>query len=285
MTAPTRPMLRWLGGKYRMREWIVGLMPAHQIYVEPFGGAASVLLAKPRSYNEVLNDLDDDLVNLYRVLRDPAQGRALVHRLRLTPYALAEYNLALQRTDDPVERAARMVIRSHMSHGSNAAMIDRPSGFRSDGRSGSTNVAGEWAGFPAALGPIVKRLRGVTIQSKPAGDLIALYDDPKVLIYLDPPYVPSTRSPKAKRSEQYHAYRHEMTVADHEQLLDQLVAHRGMIMLSGYESDLYSKRLQGWKVMRLQARAHRNSVRTELLWLNPAAVQARDAGPLFGAAA
>jgi hypothetical protein len=94
MTAPSRPLLRWLGGKFRLAEWIVGQMPAHDIYLEPFGGAASVLMRKPRAYNEIINDLDDELVNLFRVLREREAAAELIRRLELTAYAEAEYQLA-----------------------------------------------------------------------------------------------------------------------------------------------------------------------------------------------
>jgi DNA adenine methylase len=283
MSAPARPLLRWLGGKYRLAEWIVGQMPAHDIYLEPFGGAASVLFRKPRAYNEVLSDLDDELVNLYRVLREPDCAAELIRRLELTPYAEAEYLLALKPVHgaDQVERAARLVVRSHMAHGSNGARTDRPAGFRSDGRSGTTNVAGEWASFPSAMWAMVERLRGVTIRRDPAKLLIDEYRDQKVLIYLDPPYMPETRSTKARQREGYHAYSYEMTVEDHQALLDQIADHPAQIMLSGYDTALYRERLRGWQVRTKRARAHRNSPRTELLWLNPLAASRLDAGPLF----
>lgn len=282
MNAPSRPLLRWLGGKYRLAEWIVGQMPDHLIYLEAFAGAASVLFRKPRAYNEIINDLDGDLVNLFRVLRSPAAGE-LIRRLTLTAYAEAEYQLANRPVAgaDRVERARRLIVRSHMAHGSNGARPDRPAGFRSDGRSGTTNVAGEWAALPAALTAMVERLRGVTIRQEPAGALIDEYRDQKVLIYLDPPYMPETRSTKARQREGYHAYRHEMSVEDHERLLAQICDHPAMIMISGYDTPLYRDRLAGWSVRSKRARAHRNSPRTELLWLNQACAEALDHGPLF----
>lgn len=282
MNAPARPLLRWLGGKYRLASWVVSQMPEHRIYLEPYGGAASVLFRKPRAYNEIVNDLDDELVNLFRVMREPLQARLLVRRLKLTPYAEAEYQLALEPAAEPIERAARLIVRSHLGHGSNSARIDRPSGFRCDGRKGTTNVAREWADYPAALAHMVRRLRGVSIRCLPAGEIIGRYRDPKVLIYLDPPYVTGTRSAKKKQDEGFHAYRHEMTDADHSALLDQICDHPAMIMLSGYWSELYAERLAGWRCLTKDARAHRNLPRVERLWLNDACVRALDHGPLFG---
>lgn len=282
MTAPTRPLLRWLGGKFRDAPKIIAQFPPHRIYVEPYGGAFSVGLAKPRAYNEVYNDLDGELVNLFRVLRGP-DAPELLRQLALTPYAEAEYLLALETCPDPVERARRTIARSHMAHGTGSARLDRPSGFRSDGRSGSTNVAGEWADLPAALRATVERLQGVTIRQVPALDLIQLYDDPKCLIYLDPPYLPATRSIKARKGgERYHTYAHEMTEADHAELLEVIRSSSAMIVLSGYPDPTYDAALAGWSTRTYAARAHRNSARTERLWLNPAALAGHG---LFGEAA
>lgn len=197
---PSRPVLRWLGGKYRLAPWIIGHFPDHRIYLEPFGGGASVLLAKAPAYNDIYNDLDGELVNLFTVLRE--QGAELIRQLRLTPYAEVEYWRAFEQCDEPLERARRTLVRSHMGHGTGGARIDRPTGFRTDGVSGSTNVAGEWAEFPDDLPPIIHRLRRVNIMQRPALELIARYSDPKVLIYLDPPYLPETRSAKSRKRRQ-----------------------------------------------------------------------------------
>lgn len=283
MNAPiTRPLLRWLGGKRRLAPWIIGHFPDHDIYLEPFGGAASVLMAKPRAYNEIINDLDDELVNLYRVLRRPDRAAQLICALELTPYAEAEYELACLPSRNPIERARRLVVRSHMAHGTNGSRLDRPAGFRSDGRSGTTNVAGEWASLPAAMWAIAERFRGVTIRHESAEALIDEYRDPKVLIYLDPPYMPATRSTKARQREKFHAYTHEMDEAAHARLLAQISGHPAMILISGYQTPLYAEALAGWDCRRKQARAHRNSPREELLWINPAASSKLDLGPLFG---
>lgn len=280
-----RPVLRWLGGKFRLARWIIAHFPYHDLYVEPYGGAASVLLQKERAYNEVWNDLDGDLVNLFRVMRGP-QAAELLRQLHLTPYAEAEYQLALQVAEDPIERARRMIVRSHMGHGTGGARLDRPTGFRMDGTSIGTNVAGEWAELPAALEAVCTRFKGVTIVQRPALQLIRRYNDPKALIYLDPPYIPDTRSAKSKKGgEKYHTYQHEMTVQQHEEMLDEIAASRAMIVLSGYPNDLYAERLKGWTRRTCAARAHRNSPRTEGLWLSPAVIQAQAHGPLFGAAA
>src|SRR5437868_3648689 len=111
---PTRPVLCWHGGKWKLAPWIVSHFPPHRVYVEPFGGAASVLIQKPRSYGEVYNDLDQDVVNLFRILQVPAQAAALRDKLRLTPFSREEFELGYLDAEDPVERARRLVILSFM---------------------------------------------------------------------------------------------------------------------------------------------------------------------------
>lgn len=285
MSRPPRPPLRWLGGKFRLAPVIVSHFPPHRLYAELYGGGGSVLWHKPRSYNEVYNDLDGELVNLFRVLRSD-DAPELLRQLTLTPYAREEYWAAFEPTEDPIERARRTVVRSHMGHGTSGARLDRPTGFRSDGTSGTTNVAGEWAELPAALNFIVDRIRGVSIEQKPALELLARYDDPSVLIYLDPPYLPATRSTKSRKpGERYHTYAFELTEADHEELLAAVQRSRAMIVLSGYPHPLYDAALDGWTRREVEARAHRNSPRTEVLWINPPAAEALGSGPLFEVAA
>jgi DNA adenine methylase len=285
-TRINRPALRWLGGKYRLAPQIIAMMPPHRIYAEAFAGGYSVGLRKPRSYNEVLNDLNGEIVNLFQVLRCPASSAKLRDALHLTPYARAEYLAAIAPTDCAIERARRLVVRSHMAHGTGGARIDRPTGFRNDGTSGTTNVAGEWADLPTALLAITERLRGVTIEQMPAVDLLRRMDAPNVLHYLDPPYMPETRSMKSRKAEGYHTYRHEMTIDDHAELLEVCAASTAMIMLSGYATSLYDSTLSGWHRVEFSARAHRNSPRTEVLWLNPPAAEAINAPQLkFGACA
>lgn len=280
--SPQRPLLRYLGSKWRLAPWIIAQLPPHEIYLEPYGGGASLLLRKTRVRSEIYNDLDGELVNLFRVLRDPLGGGELVRKLKLTPYARAEYVEAMEPCQDAIERARRLLVRSHMGHGTRGTRTDRPAGFRSDGTSGTTRVAGEWADFPEVLLAIIDRIRGVSIDNRPALELIEYWDDPKTLIYLDPPYLPATRSSKARQAEGYHVYAHEMTVEQHVELLDRIQATQSMVALSGYPSSLYDEKLAGWERRETSARAHRNTERTEVLWLNAAAVAACPQPQLFG---
>jgi DNA adenine methylase len=271
---PTRPALRYHGGKWRLAPWIIQHFPAHQVYVEPFGGAASVLLRKPRSYAEIYNDLDDEVVGLFRVLRSP-RAAELVEAVRLTPFARAEIEECYQPTDEPVERARRMIARSFMGFGSNAHNIRVKTGFRSNSnRSGST-PARDWANIPQALAAIVERFSGVVIENRDALEVMQKHDGPDTLHYLDPPYVHETRSSRLSGRNDYHGYKHEMTDAQHAAVLAGARGLEGMVILSGYPHPLYDDALPGWERILHATHADGARKRIEALWLNPAAQRGR----------
>ena len=221
-----RPALRYHGGKWRIANWLIGHMPAHRTYVEPYGGAASVLLRKARVYAEVYNDLDEEVVNLFSVLRDPADAERLQRMCELTPYARREFERAYEVSEDPLERARRLLVRSFMGHGSSGVRKHR-TGFRSNHTRSHTTPASDWMGWPAAIAAISARLRGVIIECRPAPDIIARFDATETLFYVDPPYLFGTRSQKRKGNDLYHGYRHELTDDQHVALLAQLREIRG----------------------------------------------------------
>ena len=272
--APPRPVLRWHGGKWRLAPWILSHFPAHRVYVEPYGGAASVLLRKPRSYAEIYNDLDGEVVNLFRVLQDDRSAARVRHLLHLTPFARAEFDLAYELSADPIERARRLVMVCFMGFGSNAHNTATRTGFRANSdRSGST-PAHDWANYPDALSAVIERLRGVVVESRDALQVIASHDTPRTLIYADPPYVHSTRD-EGKRQRDY---RYEMTDGDHRALAATLHAVEGMVVLSGYACDLYDCELYpDWHRVERRTMADGARPRVEVLWLNPAAQNAKRA--------
>jgi DNA adenine methylase len=282
VSAPTRPVLRWHGGKWRLAPWIISYFPEHRIYVEPFGGAGSVLLRKERSYAEVYNDLDEEVVNLFRVLRDEAQAARLIELLRLTPFARPEFEASYDPTDDQVERARRLIIRSYMGFGSNAhacvASGASSTGFRSDSNRSGTTPSHDWAKYPEALRLIVRRLAGVVIERWPARKLLERYGSRgDVLLYLDPPYLPETRSTSHVRGGGMRGhYTHELSEAAHRELLAYIQALTAMVVLSGYPSALYDDALKDWRRVETKALADGARERTEVLWINPAAAAALD---------
>lgn len=269
-TKPTRPALRYHGGKWKLALWIISHFPFHRIYTETFGGAGSVLLRKERSYSEIYNDLDGEIVNLFRVLRDPMQARELTRLLRLTPYARKEFETSYLADGDPIEQARRTVTRSFMGFGSTVTG-KWSTGFRSNSTHSGTAPAHDWMNYPSALEAIIERLRGVVIENKPALEVMSIHDTPQTLHYIDPPYPFSVRNGRWAGN----AYRHEMSDEDHRVLAKTLRDLRGMIVISGYACNLYDVELfPDWQ--RVQRDTHGDGAvkRTEALWLSPSVIKA-----------
>lgn len=271
MTAPTRPVLRYHGGKWRMAKRLIELFPPHRIYVEPYGGAASCLMQKRRSYAEVYNDLWDEVVNLFRVLREPEAAANLERLLRLTPFARREFEAAYEETPDPVERARRLVIRSFMGHGSGSPNRDYRTGFRNDSNRSGTTPAGDWKNYPNHLRAMTERLHGVCIENRPALQIIEEFDSPQTFFYVDPPYPLSTRPSAATRRNNVYAF--EMSDDDHVELGAVLRAVKGMVLVSSYACPLYEQLYGDWKRIEFASFADGAKPRTEVLWLNPAAAK------------
>lgn len=283
MSIPVRPALRWHGGKWLLAPWVIDHLPPHRIYTEPFGGAASVLVRKPRSYAEVYNDLDGDVVNLFRVLQDDDLRQKLIALLNVTPFARDEFELAYCAARSRVERARRLIIRSFMGFGSNGHNARVKTGFRANSNRLGTTPARDWANLPPHLEAIAERFRGVVIEHRDACDVMAAHDGPETVHYVDPPYLPETRSLKNPYDLKYRSgkgtahrsgmYEYEMTAADHERLVQFLSCLRGGVVLSGYPSPLYDNVLAGW--LRVERAAHADGARerVEVLWINEVAAE------------
>jgi DNA adenine methylase len=270
----TRPALRYHGGKWKLAPWIIDNLPPHRIYVEPYGGACSVLLRKKRSYSEVYNDLDGEVVAFFRVLRDPVQADRLRQLVTLTPFSRLEFEGSYEVSDCPVEQARRTLARSFMGFGSNS--IQRLShgrtGFRASALRYGTVPAMDWSNWPDHIPAFVDRLRGVSIECRDAVDVIAQQDSKETLFYVDPPYVHSTRS-RGKLDDKKHFYFKEMTDADHRILAKHLNQVRGMVVISGYPCELYDNELYStWHRISRHSLADGARSRTEVLWLNSSAM-------------
>jgi len=260
-----RPILQYHGGKWKLAEWVISHLPQHRVYVEPFGGAASVLLKKPRSYSEVYNDMDGEIVNLFRVVRD--HGDAFLRSLELTPFARDEFDTSFERSGEPVEQARRTVMRSFMGFGSSMNRMTSAgdmmrTGFRANCNRSGTTPAQQWRSYPDALPQLIERLRGVVVENRDACEVMLTHDAEEAVHYVDPPYVSTTRDGGAD-------YRHEMDDAAHEKLAEVLHGLRGAVVLSGYSSPLYDKLYRDWRRVSRMALADRAMSRTEVLWLSP----------------
>jgi len=260
--ALARPALRYHGGKWRLAPWIISHFPAHRIYVEPYGGAGSVFFQKPRAYAEVLNDMDDEVVNVFRVLRDEHMACLLVNALSLTPFARSEFVSSYKITECPVERARRAIVRSFMGFGSAAINHEHRTGFRGKSFRSGTSPAADWRNYPNCVHLFTERLQGVAIECRPALELISYHDRSDVLFYIDPPYPRGTRYGGK-------CYRYEMTNEDHVELSKVLHQLKGMVVLSGYDCDLYRNLFGDWKMISHKWFADGAKPRVECLWLSP----------------
>ena len=260
---PFRPALRYHGGKWVLAPWIIKQFPPHRIYCEPFCGAASVLLRKPRSHIEIINDLDGEVVNLFNLLRNPDDAKILALSLALTPYSREEFERSYQPGDSSFERARRLVCRSFFGFGSQSHNPANSNGFRA---SKHKPYAIEWGGIPAAIVEIAERLIGVMVERRPAREILARYDGEDTLFFLDPPYPAATRNCGNK------GYVHEMSDADHRELAYVAKSLTGRVILCGYPCGLYDGELyREW--YRIEKPHYSNgqkgrSETTEVLWMN-----------------
>lgn len=254
-----RPALRYHGGKWILAPWIISHFPKHRIYVEPFGGAMSVLLRKPKSYAEVYNELDEEIVNVFRVYRE--NGLKLRESLRFTPFSRVEFFEAYRPGKNSLERARRTIIKSFMGFGSDA--IKNKSGFRANSNRSGTTPAHDWKNYAEKAEFLIERVRDVVIENKDAKEIIFQHDSTDTLFYIDPPYVHSTRS--AKQPKQY---KHEMNDEDHRKLAKILQKVKGKVCLSGYPSPLYDELYKDWRKIKKKSLADGARKRIEVLYLN-----------------
>lgn len=271
-----RPVLRYHGGKFRLAPWVVSFFPEHRVYVEPFGGAASVLMFKQRSYAEIYNDLDVEVVNVFKVLRDCESAIELRRLLQLTPFSRVEFEAAYTQSQESIEQARRTVIKAFAGFGSSgvsrpcgmrtrASTHRSPTGFRDNSNRSGTTPAHDWKNYPQHIEVFVDRLQGVVIENRDAFAVMSTHDSIETLHYVDPPYSLATRN-KGKD------YRHELTDDDHRGLADNLRSLKGMVVLSGYPSALYDEELfSDWYRVERPHLADGAKKRTEVLWLNAAA--------------
>lgn len=251
------PILKYPGAKYRLAPWIVSMIPYHEVYLEPYFGSGAVFFRKTPSRIETINDLDEEVVNFFKVIRD--SGEEFTKRLRLTPYARMEYEQAyvVNEQDDNIEKARKFAIRCWFGFGSGNRYKN---GFRTSQQSVSPLPTKAWNNFVETLNDVTERLRYCQIESRPALKLLDMYDTSDVFIYLDPPYLPDIRKK--------YQYVHEMTRAEHIELLEKIVSHPAKILLSGYDSDLYREYLSDWYTCKRKTQAERGIVRQEVLWAN-----------------
>ena len=256
----------WYGGKFSHLDWLLPLLPGAHHYCEPFGGSGAVLLNRPPSPVETYNDLDGEVVNFFRVLRE--QRDELISMIGLTPFSREEYYLAISGQDDeitPLERARRFFIRARQARTGLAqtATLGRWANCKNTSRAGMSGVVSRWLGSVESLPEIALRLLRVQIENRPATDVIRLYDDHGTLFYCDPPYPHSARGDSR-------AYGYEMSDDEHRELAKLLHQVNGKVALSGYQCELLDELYANWNLHLAPAKQSHaiKKMRQEALWTN-----------------
>lgn len=254
--------IRYFGSKWRIADWIASHFPPHTTYVEVFAGSAAVLLRKSRCLNEVYNDIDGDIVHLFRMMREHPEE--LARLVSLTPFSREEFELSHSKEEglNDLERARRTLVRGWMTRG----------GYRRTGKSwlwyqirvGRVNAPQvAWDTLPPKILAASERLRRVLIERADWREILRRFDSTETLFYLDPPYLASTRKSKWE-------YVSEMGKEEqHAELLEIALDVDGMVVISGYRTKLYDRLLTGWERCETQGRTLSNKIKTECLWLSP----------------
>lgn len=253
-------VLKWPGTKWSIANKIVEIMPKHKIYLEPFFGSGSVFFLKAPCNTEIINDLDGEVVNLFKCIRDNPEELARI--VLFTPYSREEYKESYNRSGTDIEKARQFLIRANMAR---AGMQYYSSSWRHAGpvlgAQCKQRVTGDWNRLPASILEAAKRLKDAEIENSNALELIKKYNHKDCLVYADPPYLLSTR-----RQRYYNV---EMTEdQEHEELIKVLKEHSGPAILSGYDSELYNDLLSRWYKREIETSAEQGKKRTEVIWTN-----------------
>jgi len=252
-----RPALRYYGGKWKIASWVISHFPDHVNYVEPCGGAASILIAKNPAKLETYNDIDCRVVNFFQMLR--SEPAALIEQIRLTPWSRAEFYRSKEADIDPIEDARRFFVscwQSFSKHGGSwRSMYD----YSARPRSATKDIK-----EIDHLYLIAERLKSVQFECRDAIEVVQKYDTENGLIYFDPPYIPEVRVNKKY-------YTHEVDVQWHIDASNVLKTAKAHVVVSGYRSGLYADLFEsaGWIRRDIATVANAGAKRTESLWLSP----------------
>ena len=265
-----RRVLKYSGSKWNIASQLVKLIPPHHSYVEPYFGSGAVLSNKTPSCIETINDMDGEVVNLFRCIQEDSVY--LARLVMTTPYSRETYDASFEATsttgitlgDDGFRKACRFLIRCWQAYGS------RNDGYKSGWKYDAIGrermyALWDWYRLPEWIVEVGERLRKIQIECRPALEVIKRFDNRDTFIYLDPPYLLGTRNRKQ--------YRHEMEDSDHEELLEAVLGHKGKAILSGYGTPLYDSRLKGWHREETECRSQVGSRKREVLWMNFEPVQ------------
>jgi len=257
-------VLQYPGKKNSVAKWVIRHFPHDyqtMTYLEPFFGSGCIFFRKERSAVETINDLDNEISNLFAQIRDNPDE--LMMLLMNTPWSRAEYVLSFEKTDDPVEQARRCIVRFWFTVGANVRLKN---GMRYEIKRSTGALNYFHVKLPEAIAQASDRLKHtqnnlVQIENRNVFELMPKYNRENVLMYLDPPYLLDTRKNKK-------VYRHEFTNEDHTALLQTIASSRAKIIISGYENDLYTQYLSGWRIERTHTKDQAGNCKTECIWMN-----------------
>lgn len=258
-------VLKYPGSKWNIAKALVELIPEHHSYLEPFAGSMAVLFNKPPSAIETVNDLDSNVTNLFACIQEDSEK--LARLVMTTPYSRQIYDESYKMDPameillgaDRFHKACQFLIKCWMGYGSRTN--GHKVGWKNDVQGRERMYAlWSWYCLPEWIIEVAERLRCIQIECRPAIEVIQRFDYENVFMYLDPPYLLHTRSAKQ--------YKHEMTDADHEELLKITLQSKAKVMISGYESEMYNDYLSSWKKKTFNSCAEYGGSRKEVIWMN-----------------
>lgn len=250
-----KAILKYPGGKWRVADWILEFFPEHKVYCEPFFGSGAIFFKKQPAYIETINDINGDIVNLFRVCRDFPEELAKL--IELTPFSREEFQKCYTPSENPIEQARRTLVRYHQSFGTSNSSKNS---WRNVQTYGGPRCATMWNDLPEIICRCCERLKNAQIECIDAIELTRRYNSPDTLIYCDPPYLPNLR----KRN----MYKFEFDENQHAQMLTVLRESKSKVILSGYDSELYNEFLADWYTAEKITTAQMGLHRTEKLWMN-----------------
>lgn len=251
-----KTVLNYPGSKQMIKNWILSYIPPHIVYVEPYFGSGTIFFDKEPAKIEIINDIDKDIYNYFKVLRDDPEK--LIEKIMFTPFAIEEYKKSRELSiyDNEIERARKFAVRCYFGIGNSNVYKN---GFRRSKSKTASNKSKTWAQLPDHLKKATIRLKNAIIENDEAINIIKKYNNKDVFIYCDPPYILSSRK--------NHLYNYEMTDNQHMELLKTLKDHKGKILISGYDNELYNEILEDWNKEVITASSECGK-RIECLWMN-----------------
>lgn len=250
-----KAILKYPGAKWRLSEWIIEHFPEHKVYCEPFFGSGGVFFNKEPAYIETINDIDGNIVNLFRVCREYPEELAKL--IEMTPFARDEFKSCYEISADPIEQARRTLVRFHQSFGTSNSSKNS---WRNVQTYGGPRCATMWNCLPDIILKCCERLKNAQIENIDAIELIRRYDNENTLVYCDPPYLQSLRKKNI--------YAFELSDEKHIELLATVKNSKSKIIISGYDNKLYNDALSDWNTDEKTTTVQMGLHRVEKIWMN-----------------